>query len=208
MKKIILILFLVGFQLNLIAQDDIKSAVAKMNQCISGFSADQAQPLNFFAISGMLEQKQANLIQRISIAAINKIQVEPSKLGYTVTMTCPEGEGCVNIVKSDMSTSTMSSTTFFFTNPAAANTFASQGQKLSMKARRTDLAGELLLYKDANGQTPLMEEKAISTPVVQEPKISSEPQAIPATNASISKPKEKTIRELQEEEELDGEEGS
>lgn len=200
MKRILIVLIYVSFLLRANAQEDVKSAVAVMNKCISGFSADQAQPLSFFAISGMLEQKQANLIQRISVSGIAKIKVETSKLGYSVTATCPSGDPCVNFVKSDMSTSSMESTSFFFSNPGAANTFATRLQNIIIKTRKTDVAGELTLYKDSNGQTPMLDEK--TTPIqtnLETTAIPEEKKTIAKTNPNPTLPKEKTIREIQEE---------
>lgn len=192
-----MILFLwIGFAFHANAQDEAKLAVVKMNQCLSGFSADQAQPLSFFSISGMLEQKQPNLIQRIGVASVAKIQVEVSKIGYSVTLTCGGQDPCINLVKTDMSTSTMGSTTFFFNNPGAANTFAMQCQKLIAKVKKADVAGELILYKKENGETPFLPDQDPTLAIASSPK-TSEPK--PSTNTTSS-PKEKTIREIQEEE--------
>jgi hypothetical protein len=195
MKKMMILFLWIGFAFHANAQDEAKLAVVKMNQCLSGFSADQAQPLSFFSISGMLEQKQPNLIQRIGVASVAKIQVEVSKIGYSVTLTCGGQDPCINLVKTDMSTSTMGSTTFFFNNPGAANTFAMQCQKLIAKVKKADVAGELILYKKENGETPFLPDQDPSLAIASSPK-TSEPK--PSTNTT-SNPKEKTIREIQEE---------
>jgi len=194
------------------AQDDVKSAVLSMNNCLSAFSADQAQPVNFYAISGILEQKQNNLTQRISMAEVGSIKVETSKIGYSVTFACAGGETCVNLLKSDMSSSGMGSTSFFFNNPAAANTFASLGQHLATRSRKNGEAGELQLFKDANGQTPMLPGNTptkAETPAPPPPKVMKEdaedkpapapPPAPAKTSTKSKKAQDKEDDDIEEE---------
>lgn len=198
MKKMIFLALIILKSSYSFCQEDSKSLIAKMNHCIKSFSADQANALNFYTVSGMLEQKQASLIQRISIAEIVKLQVEVSKIGYSVTLSCSGNNTCISLVKSDMSTSTMGSTAFFFSTPAAANSFATTCQQLIQKTRRTDVAGELILFKDANGQTPLLSSESFSNNVGNTQSSSVTPST--STQSKPNENKEKTIKEIQEEE--------
>ena len=138
------------------SSQDEKQAVALMNACVTAYSSEPAQPVSYYAISGILEQKQAGLTQRISMAEVASAKVSTGTGGYSVTLGCDGGEGCVTLLKSDMSSSTMGSTAFFFNNPAAANSFATLSMQLALKARKGAEPGELSLFRDAQGQTPLL----------------------------------------------------
>jgi hypothetical protein len=163
MKKILFVLLALFFTKTAYNQDDTKLMLTRMNQCISGFSADASSPLNYFPVSGMLEQKQQNLSQRITLSDVTKVIVEISKVGYSVTYTCNDEGNCVSLIKSDMSTSTMASTSFFFNNPAAANTFATMSNSLISKSRKVDKPIDLILFKTQDGQTPLLPETTYTT---------------------------------------------
>lgn len=180
------------------AQSDIKTTVAKMNQCISAFSADNAQPISFFGVSGILEQKQDALIQRINLTDIQRIKIEPSQAGFGVTFSCKENQACVNLLKNDMNSSTMSSTTFFFANAAAANTFGSAGHMLANSVKSKDAELELILYKTEKGETPLLPSNTPAKSTTSE-----QPKEPIANTIPKNTPKEKTIKELQEEEDTE-----
>lgn len=138
-----------------------------MNNCIKAFSIDNPSPVTFYKVSGILEQKQGELSQRISLNAINKILVENSKAGYSVSLVCKDAEGCVSLLKADMTSSNMGSTVFFFNNPAAANTFAQHTSSIIIQINENEPI-ETILFKTAEGQTPLL-------PSI----VANEPTAIP-----------------------------
>lgn len=174
------------------AQDE-KQALALINACVTAYSSEPSQPVTYYTISGILEQKQAGLTQRISMAEIASAKVTTGTGGYSVTLACAGGEGCVTLLKADMSSSTMGSTAFFFNNPAAANSFATLSMQLALKARKGTEPGELSLFRNAQGLTPLL--PGMETGAAPE----SKPQEAPKAKTPPMKKEEKALAEDDEE---------
>lgn len=156
MKRIALLGLFGLLTLTMKAQNGIKEALQRMNQCVVAFSADNPRPLQLFQVSGTLEQAIEGRTQRMTMADMQSIRVSNTAAGYSVTMACQQGLSCITLVKEDMSVMNSNEAQFFFNNPAAANTFASSAKQLAEGLQKTPAAIEVQLFKTPDGKTPLL----------------------------------------------------
>ncbi len=197
MKWILAILFWMTSVQIMQAQNDVQQNILVMNNCISQYNADNNSPLTLFETAGMLEQKQNNVVQRIRLADINHIYVMASHGGFSVNLNCVDSGLCVNLIKTNMTNAPMSSTVFFFTDGAAANSFAENFSHLVLKYKPAEQAMQLNLWKNEEGKIVLLTSHH-ETPVA--PVAASN---APNKSTAASK-KEKA--ELEEKEDIDEEE--
>lgn len=156
MKRLALISLFGLFAFSLKAQNTVKDALQRMNQCVVAFSSDNPRPLQLFQVSGTLEQAIEGRTQRMTMADIQSIRVSNTAAGYNVTLACQQGLSCITLVKEDMSVMNSGEAQFFFNNAASANTFASSAKQLAELLQKTPSPIDLQLVKTPDGKTPLL----------------------------------------------------
>ncbi len=156
------------------AQQSIKDALQRMNQCVVAFSSDNPRPLQLFQVSGTLEQAIEGRTQRIALPDINAIHVAQTAAGYSVTLMCQSEMSCITLVKEDMSVMNLSETQFFFNSPAAANTFASSAKNLIVGLQKTPSPVTLNPFKTPDGKMPLLPASG-AAPVATSPNANTTP---------------------------------
>lgn len=157
MKKIgasVLVLLFSSFMLQ--AQQGVKEALQRMNQCIVAFSSDNPRPLQLFQVSGTVEQAIEGRTQRIAMPDIHDIQVAQTAAGYSVVLRCQAELSCVTLVKEDMSVMNLGEAQFFFNSPAAANTFAASAKNLIVGLQKTPSPVTINPFKTPDGKMPLL----------------------------------------------------
>ncbi|MBL7764456.1 MAG: hypothetical protein JNJ58_00035 [Chitinophagaceae bacterium] len=154
MKNIAFLFLLILFCQPLFAQSKYKKNIYAINQCVLGYSADNGTPLVLYETTGTLEQKSNNVIQRIKLSEIALIEVQTNRSGFSLNVNCGEGGKCINLIKSDMSSSPLSGTAFLFTDAAAANTCAEEIGTLVTAYRAGKEGLSVKLFVKADGTTP------------------------------------------------------
>lgn len=175
-------------------QVNVKSEMNILNNCIARYGNLDPNPLTLFEASSIIEQKVGQVTQRVSLSEIGYIDVTSSKLGYSVNFKCNESSPCVNVLKSDMTSSSMNSYSFFFTEAGAANTFAEHFGALIMHYKSSEKTVTIKMYKDANGTIEFA--KGMETPNAK----FNEKKEDVAEVKKESVRSEKTIQQIQEEE--------
>lgn len=133
-------------------QVNVKSEMNILNNCIARYGNLDPNPLRLFEASSTIEQQTGQVTQRINLSVISYVDVTSSKLGYSVNFKCNELTPCINVMKSDMTSSTMNSYSFFFSEAGAANTFAEHFGVLVMHYKSADNKVTIKMFADANGK--------------------------------------------------------
>ncbi len=131
MKKLLFLLLINFVNSATFAQQSADNIIRELNKTITLYSADNASLFAFYEQIGTIEQKtNSSTIQRIRLADIGFIKAEANSENFVVNIRCADSTFCMNLIKSDMNSTSIPSNAFFFTEASAANLFAKKMEEL------------------------------------------------------------------------------
>ncbi len=181
---------------SILAQDKREPLVKILNECLTSFSEDNPMPMTFFKVSSILEQKIEGRTQRLSLDNIHTVRATENKSVIAVEIICANSTACIHLVKEDMSSSDMNSTSFFFTNAAAANTFALSLKQIIELSQSTPSPVQLSLISSPDGKRPMLP----SASLPKEDKLAEKPTNESPTINTASAPPSKSPLQISDDE--------
>lgn len=170
------------------SQTDLKKASVFMQECLNLNTGDQPAVITLYENSGMIEYKQAYIIQRIKLADLHAVQVNANTSGYSVDIKCLEDFACINFIKGDTSNTAFKATAVQFNDVVLANTFAENLSNLVVHYKTNEPPLEKTLFKTKDGMIPLLGAKKTTTPAAEPKQV----KQVPKEEKEESEPEEAT----------------
>lgn len=137
---------------NLFGQSNLKQYTIIMNKLLGDFTPSQVANINLIESSGLVTQVSSTLEQRYNLNEMSQIDVISKDKGFLVNLLCSDSGKCVSLVRDNGKTVNLTTSSYYFTLDAAANTFAESALQLIQHYRGENNC-QLNLFTNAAGKT-------------------------------------------------------